>query len=273
MFLALKNIPAEGGFRGAFVRIRAVFLYFSPFYFSMADIYVVLVEPLYQGNIGYLARLSYNFGVRGMYMVGGPGELTDEAISRAMHGVWLLDEMKRVTHLKELKSELDFLVGTSAVSWFSQKKHERIPLTPRELGRWALGVEGSVGIVFGREDKGLSREEISMMDLMVTIPANPSYPTLSISHAASIILYELHLATLSGRPWRVPRKITGYEKEALIRQFSELADVLPINPARKGSAKVHFRRIIARASPTSWEFFSLMGVFSEALRLIKEKGR
>lgn len=238
----------------------------------MAEIYVILVEPLYQGNIGYLARLSYNFGVKGMYMVGGPGELTDEAISRAMHGAWLLEEMKRVKSLSDLKGELDFLVGTSGVSWFSQKKHERIPLTPRELGRWASGVRGRVGVVFGREDKGLRSEEVSMMDLMVTIPANPEYSTLSVSHAAAIILYELYTSSLSGRPWRTPRKISGFEKEVLVRQFSELAGALPLNPARKRSAMVHFRRIIARASPTSWEFFSLMGVFSEALRLIKEKG-
>jgi len=237
----------------------------------MAEIYVVLVEPLYQGNIGYLARLSYNFGVKGLYMVGGPGELTDEAISRSMHGVRLLDSMKRVESLREIKDELDYMVGTSAVSWFSEKSQERTPLTPGGFGRWAGGVVGRVGVVFGREDKGLSRDEISLMDLMVTIPANPEYPTLSVSHAAAIILYEIHYASLSERPWRVPRRASGFEKEVLVEQFSKLVESLPLNQARKKSATVHFRRIIARSSPTTWEFYSLMGVYSEALKIIEKK--
>jgi len=63
--------------------------------------------------------------------------------------------------------------------------------SPRELHGMLSRVEGTVSILFGRENWGLNNDEIRRSDIVCTVPTSPGYPIMNISHAVAIIAYEL----------------------------------------------------------------------------------
>jgi tRNA C32,U32 (ribose-2'-O)-methylase TrmJ len=98
----------------------------------------------------------------------------------------------------------------------------------------------------------------------VTIPANPVYPILNISHAASIVFYELWKVGMPDHR-RSGRTINRTEKEALLDHYERLLRVSNIPPHKIPISMINFRRMVTRASPNVREFYSLMGTFSRAM--------
>src|SRR6266571_432798 len=157
----------------------------------MPSIRIVLVEPKNEGNVGAIARVMKNFGVEDLVLV-RPCPLGAEARQRAMHGVDVLGSARTVPDIEEATADVDLLVATSGVETSNEKRFARISIPPRDLAARTSAMKGRVGILFGREDFGLRDEDIRACDLLVTIPASKSYPILNVSHAAAILLYELH---------------------------------------------------------------------------------
>jgi len=231
---------------------------------------VILVQPLYQGNIGSVARLARNFEMAGMVMV-DPPPLEDEAIAYSMHGKDLLLNARCVTTFTEAVEGIDWVVGTSGISDSGEKCYLRNPLNPPELVKWLGSVNGKIGIVLGREDKGLLREELEACDILVTIPASPEYPILNISHAASILFYEIWKGTRE-TPRRNSPSITSREKIVLLEHYERLMEASGIPEHKKPISRINFRRMITRAAPSQREFNSLMGTISRAMDYKKKKG-
>ncbi|MBN1390606.1 MAG: RNA methyltransferase [Candidatus Thermoplasmatota archaeon] len=223
----------------------------------------VLVAPLYQGNIGSIARLARNFGMTRMAMI-DPPELQDEAIAYSMHGKDILLSSKVYGSLAEASMDLDFLVGTSGISDSGEKCYQRNPVTLDEMIRWSRTISGKVGLVFGREDRGLLREEIKLCDMMVTVTASPDYPILNLSHSAGIIFYELW-AALNSPIRRNSPTISVREKNALLQHYERLMEISGVPEHKRPIARTNFRRMVSRAAPSKREFNSLMGTFSRAM--------
>ena len=226
------------------------------------SLHVVLVDPIYEGNVGFTARVMKNFGFSSLIIVNGP-RLGNHAIRFAMHG---RDVLKGARHLSTLDDlELDYLVGTTGRTSAATKKEIRYAVSPKYLRDHITMIQGEIGLLFGREDKGLPNEVIRICDLVVTIPANPHYPILNVSHAVAIILYELTCGD-----WSLPKKeiATTEEKEVFLQTFSDIVERLDYDPARKRRCEIYFRRLIGRAVLTKWEFHTLMGVFRDTLKRI-----
>ncbi len=229
----------------------------------------VLVEPKYQGNIGSVARLCRNFGMKSMVLV-NPPELTDEAFAYSMHGKEMLRSARIVSSFDEAAGLFDHMVGTSGISDSAEKCYQRNPITPRELVRWSRRVTGMVGLALGREDFGLFKEELGSCDLLVTIPADPAYPILNLSHAASILFYEIW-TDRSGYAPRNARSISGAEKRALLEHYERLMAACSLPEHKRPIARTNFRRMVARAALNYREFNSLMGTFSRAMDYKRKK--
>jgi tRNA/rRNA methyltransferase len=225
--------------------------------------FAVVVEPKYEGNVGSIARSASNFDLDGMILV-NPPELGDEAIAFSMHGRKMLEGAEKFNSFRDVYEKLDYIVGTSGISGSGEKCHARKPITPVELTDWLRRIEGDIGLVFGREDFGLYTEELRLCDTLVTIPANPRYPILNISHAAAIIFYEIFSSGWRDSR-RNPRSMNGKEKRVLMDQYERLMDVLNVPEYRKPISMVNFRRMIARSAPNVREFYSLMGTLSRAM--------
>lgn len=228
----------------------------------MPHIRVVLVEPLNDGNIGAVARAMKNFELEELVLV-RPCAVGEEALKRAMHATDVLKNARTVFTDEEALEGVDFAVATSGVDTVNEKKFCRISMTPREFAEKVKTLEGTVAILFGREDFGLDKEMINRCDFLVTIPANPQYSIMNISHAAAILFYEMYATGVE--KW-APREAGEVEREKLHEYFSILLDTIDWPEHKKTKTKVMFRRLVARSVPSTWEYHTLMGVLSNAIK-------
>ncbi len=231
----------------------------------MAEFSVVLVEPKYEGNIGFIARAMKNFGIEKLYLVNPPVKLEDEAYSRASHAGDVLDNASFID-FDSLQQTFDFIVGTTGISKTDRSSLRKL-LTPTELADKMQDVDGDVALLFGREDIGLKNEEQEICDLVVNIPASDEYPILNISHAATIIFYELFKD--GNNEGVAASEALGEEKEAMLANFSTLLNALEYPNFKKKIIKRMFRRLVGRAVITGREAHRLAGVFRRSVREIK----
>ena len=235
----------------------------------MREVVVVLVGPKNEGNIGAVARAMKNFGARRLVLV-DPCPIGEEARKRAVHGVDILDAARTVRSVDAALRGVDLVAGTTGIATASEKKFLRIALTPKEFAQRVAPMDGSLAILFGREDFGLLDAELARCDLLVSIPASPLYTVMNLSHAAVVVLYEL-FATRSGKDAR--RRASGPEKEVLHRAFSEIMEATDYPSHKRGRTRIMFRRLVGRAVPSKWEFHALMGVLTRATKRIRRLER
>lgn len=231
----------------------------------MASIRVVLVEPKNEGNVGAVARAMKNFGAEDLILV-NPCPLGTEARQRAMHGIDILEAARILPEFEIAVKGADLLVGTSGIDTASEKRFARIAMSPRDLASRVAKTDGRVALLFGREDFGLLDEELRRCDLLVTIPASEEYPILNLSHAATILLYEL-FAARAIEPGT--RQASGVEKEKLHEAFAVLLEATEYPAHLRARTRIMFRRLMGRAVPSKWEFHALMGVIQRATKRIR----
>ena len=164
---------------------------------ALNNIRIVLVNTTHPGNIGATARAMKNMGLSQLYLVAPKEFPSPKAQWRAANAKELLDAVSVVETLADAVNDCGLVVGTSA-------RERRIPwplLTPRECGERAVveSAQHPVAIVFGREDRGLTNEELQQCHFHVHIPGNPQYNALNIAMAVQILCYEVRLALLAQR--------------------------------------------------------------------------
>ena len=237
----------------------------------MPEYYVILAEPKFSGNVGAIARAMKNFGLSSLILV-NPCEVGEEAYQRAMHAKDVLENAQTHENLDSALKGLDYVVGTTGFDTGKDKKHLRKNLTPEAFTSKMQDMEGTVGIMFGREDYGLYNEELEKCDAVVTIPTSRDYPILNISHAATIVFYELFNADIGGGT-RAIKQASGFEKDKMLAQFTDFLDVIEYPEHKKKKTIVMFQRILGRAVLSKWEFHTLMGVFGGAVKVLERKGK
>lgn len=230
----------------------------------MQRVRIILVEPKSEGNVGAVARSMRNFGARDLVLV-KPCPLGDEAYKRAMHGVEVLQAAKRVDSFQAAIQGADFLVGTSGIDTRSERRFARISVAPRELATRVAPLQGTVAVALGREDFGLFESELAQCDLLATIPAAADYPILNLSHAATILLYELFAARTATR---ARREASGLEKEKLNEAFAALLEATHYPDHKRARTRIMFRRLMGRAVPSAWEYHAFMGALQRATKRI-----
>lgn len=219
--------------------------------------HIILVEPEYGGNLGLIARAAKNFGAGGLVLVRPQVDpLGDEAITRSVHAHDLLEKATVVKSLEEAKKRFKYLVGTTAKT-ANQYNVNRSHLLPWELER----VDG-MALVFGRESSGLTNDELALCDVVVCIPTSSRYPTMNISHAVTVVLYELFK---SGSEKQVadPKVM-----EQLNKFWLEILDGVGYREKRDVQARI-FRRAMGKASLTPREAHGMAGVLHKAVKKIK----
>ncbi|MHA2357212.1 MAG: RNA methyltransferase [Candidatus Heimdallarchaeaceae archaeon] len=223
---------------------------------------VILIEPQIEGNVGAIARICNNFKVNSLILVAPQiDHMADEAIARAMHSIKYLKEAKIYSSIADIKEEFNFLIGTSAKAGKSYNVL-RQPLFPWHLNEIASLQKSKIGIVFGREDKGLLNEELKLCDFLVTIPVPGEHKVLNISHAVAIMLYELWKIKSQIESESIEERISVHkEREILFDLFNKITDTLTYPDYRKPIVKQTFRSIIGRSFASKEEIHALIGVF------------
>lgn len=218
-----------------------------------------MVEPMYDGNIGSVARSMKNFGFDQLVLV-NPCRIDDFGNAMASHAKDILDKAKVVYTLAEAINGAGLVVGTTAKRLGDEHKHLRLHirdpwLTPAQLADKLNGKDCNVALLLGRENWGLTNQELQLCNLLVSIPTSELYPVMNLAQAATILLYELSRVK--------PGRFTLAGPETLERlQVSARSLLEEINyPSYKREFKMMmFKRIFGRAELTEREANSLLGM-------------
>ena len=217
------------------------------------EIHVIIMDPKFPGNIGAIARVMKNFNFQNLEIVNSNriDIKNDESMARAMHGKDVLEGTTIFHSLKELINlrKFDFLIGTTALPGGSYNPL-RLTISPRQLCK-NLDIDGRIGIIFGREDSGLTNKELDLCDVIVTIPAG-DYSTLNLSHAVTIILYELFIWKNSLGKNVIFREANVDHKKNLLSKFDSILMFLnekikKFNPHHVSDTQRIFRNLIGRS--------------------------
>ena len=193
---------------------------------------LILVEPSGPLNIGSVARLCENFGIKELRLVAPRCDPNNQEARRmAIKGKKLLDSAKEYSCLLDAIADCRGIIATSG-----RIDHGTIPLcSPKEAIKWSLETleESPLALVFGREDNGLTNEELLLAQKVITIETASSYKSLNLSHAVAIVLNELQ----HSRSQRVTKndQLTNVKGPASPRQINDC-----INDAEKLLLQIGF---------------------------------
>ncbi|MGM0665798.1 MAG: tRNA/rRNA methyltransferase [Bacteroidota bacterium] len=155
------------------------------------DISFVLVEPRVPENIGAAARAIKTMGFRRLVLV-NPCEYNEGKARWLAHGSGdILDEAEVFASLENALEAYDFIIGTTSKGRIS--KHEYIAI--EQLGTFLKNREEEykkIALVFGREESGLTNEELKLCDIASTVPMAGAFPSLNLSQAVMLYAFSLH---------------------------------------------------------------------------------
>ena len=166
------------------------------------NIRIVLVNSAHPGNIGGAARAMKNMGLSQLYLVAPREYPAPRAVWRSAGARDVLANAVVVNSVEEAVADCGLVIGTSA-------RERRIPwplINPRECGAqvWAESEHHPTAILFGREDRGLTNEELQQCHYHVHIPSNPDYSSLNLATAVQVLAYEVRMASLQNEQGELP---------------------------------------------------------------------
>ena len=244
---------------------------------SLERLRVVLVRPKTSGNVGAVARTMANFGLRDLALVAPRRYREAAAAKTAVHATTILDAKRKFASLAEAVADCAWVVGTTCRAG----SYRRRMRSPRDIAPEIVSVARShrVALVLGPEDHGLANDELKVCHELITIPTHSAYPSLNLSHAASLCLYEIFLARHATRSPTPALAIS----ERLERMYADLARALLAIGFLHGANPEHImfsvRRMFGRARLDEREVAIWMGVarqiewFAAGGREVAEKKR
>jgi len=225
------------------------------------EIRVVLVEPMYQGNIGSVARAMKNFGYTNLVLV-NPCKLEGEARAMASHARDILEDARVTLSFDDAVEGSNLLIGTTGVSSIKAGEHIRLPLyTARELKEKLKEYSGTASIIFGRENTGFRNDELKNFDILITVPTSELYPIMNLSHAAAVVLYELSELVGGNNPLA-----DGFDLQLLYGHLEELLEKIDYPLHKKDKTSLMLRRIFGRSGLTPREVQTLRGIIRKIER-------
>ncbi|PAU88440.1 tRNA (cytosine(32)/uridine(32)-2'-O)-methyltransferase TrmJ [Pseudomonas sp. WN033] len=246
------------------------------------NVRIVLVNTSHPGNIGGAARAMKNMGLSQLVLV-DPVRFPDpEARARASGADDVLEQARVVATLEEAIADCVLVLGTSA-------RDRRIPwpvLDPREsagrvLEQLGETPEAPVALVFGREDSGLTSEELQRCQYHVHIPSDPAFSSLNLAAAVQVLSYELRMLWLGeqGQPTKMHKiETTAIHNEIpatadeLEKFYAHLEQVLVeigfLDPQKPRQLMPRLRRLYGRVQLNRMEMNILRGILTETQKAI-----
>ncbi|MCX2524567.1 RNA methyltransferase [Larsenimonas rhizosphaerae] len=163
---------------------------------------IILLGTSHPGNAGGAARAMKTMGLSDLVFVNPRCEPVEgEAIARSSGAEDILHQSRTLDNLDDAIGDCTLVVGCSARSrtlpWPMISPRELSTRLPREIMRDEGEPQGRVAILFGREDSGLTNDELQRCHLHVHIQANPEYSSLNLAAAIQVISYECRQGMLA----------------------------------------------------------------------------
>lgn len=227
---------------------------------------IVLIEPLYSGNVGAICRAMANMGFSDLTLV-APRIVDgwEEGGKLAVHAGGLLQRRREVATLDEAVADCTAVVGTTARLGL-YRQHVR---TPREWAPELLqtAARGRVALVFGREDNGLANDEVARCTHLIRIPTSTDYVSINLAQAVMICCYELFVA---GGVFEVPGEKSppapAAQRNRLLALWRQAMLAIGFMHEEKADHMMQgFQRIFSRGVKSEDDAHIMMGVARQSL--------
>ncbi|WP_313016906.1 tRNA/rRNA methyltransferase [Atlantibacter hermannii] len=151
---------------------------------------IILVSPARPENIGAAARAMKTMGFNQLRIVASDAHL-QPATRWVAHGAGdIIDNIQVYSTLADAVTDMDFIIATTARSrakfHYYTTPEQLVPLL-REKQQWM----SRMALVFGREDSGLTNEELALADILTGVPMVADYPSLNLGQAVMVYCYQL----------------------------------------------------------------------------------
>jgi tRNA (cytidine32/uridine32-2'-O)-methyltransferase len=239
------------------------------------NVRIVLVNTSHTGNIGSVARAMKTMGLSDLVLVDPVKEPDSHASALAAGATDILGKAKIVAELKDAIADCGVAIAASArsrtLSW---------PMVgPRECGQKVVaeGQSHKVALVFGRENSGLTNEELQQCQFHVHIPANAEYSSLNLAMAVQTLSYEVRMTYLESQENPIEELDVEYPTNVQLDGFyNHLEDTLSetgfIIKQHPGQVMNKLRRLFNRARPEAHELNILRGVLTSVDKIaLKDK--
>jgi TrmH family RNA methyltransferase len=240
----------------------------------LARVAVVLVEPQDPVNIAATVRAMKNMGVSDLRLVRSVAYEPDRLEGIAHNTRDVIDGIKHYDDFDAAVADCVRLAGFTA-----RRRAAKWHVTgPKQAAQELLAAteNGSVALVFGREDSGLPNEVLDRMHAAVVIPTT-DHSSMNLAQAVLIGLYELHLAAGDAtRTVPPPRKDAPPATEAQLEQyFGDVERSLHAIEFFKTRQVEHIMRTVrsltVRASPDARELSLVRAMAIEVMRYMERQ--
>ena len=243
----------------------------------LSNIRIVLINTQHPGNIGAAARAMKNMGLSQLYLVDPQDYPADKAVWRAGNAADVLEQAIVVNTLDEAIADCGLVLGTSA-------RERSIPWmlhTVREAGTSAVreASQHPVAILFGREDRGLTNEELHRCTAHLHIPTNPIYSALNIAAAVQVVCYEIRMAAHAQAEvpempgwadWDIA-PATAKELDYYIEHLEQtLVDIGFHKRDNPRQTMPRLRRLFSRIRPDQMELSILHGILTGTQHIVQK---
>jgi tRNA/rRNA methyltransferase len=224
---------------------------------------IVLVEPQSPGNIGMVCRAMKNMGLSSLRIVKGCDRFHPDSLKFAVSARNLLEQAELFPDLASALADCTLTIGTTR----RHGKYRQEILSPFDVAgrlRDQAGPDCRGAIVFGREDSGLTTEELSLCRWYATIPSADEYGSLNLSQAVLLFCYELGKAGDSPGGGRELQMAGSAEMESLFDQLRSCMQKIGfLNEQNPEHIMLSLRRIFFRAELDSREVAILRGMLTQ----------
>jgi len=220
-----------------------------------------MIEPRYSLNVGYVARVMKNFGLKKLIIVGNK-RLGKNARMFAAHAQEIINNCEFLS-FEEILNKYSLVIGTTAIAAKASNAFGGA-LSPEKVAGLIRNPSETV-ILLGRDTTGLTNEELSKCDLLITIRTGTKYSTLNISHALSIVLYTFYQKHVNLHSTYINRKI----RQAMLRYLTQLVEKSINQTHKRGRILIILKKMIDESNLTEKQATSLLGFFRKLNLIIK----
>ncbi|MCW8884333.1 MAG: RNA methyltransferase [Motiliproteus sp.] len=247
----------------------------------LESVRIVLVNTSHPGNIGGVARAMKNMGVEQLVLVEPKEFPSEKATARSSGATDILESARVVDTLDQALEGCNYVVGASA-----RGRHIPWPVVdPRTLVEDIVPQteQLQVALVFGREDRGLTNEELHRCNRHVHIPSNPDFSSLNLAAAVQVLCYELRMQVLRqqrnpteeqprwGTEWDI--ELASADELQLLFEHMEqaLVDIDFLDPNNPRQLMTRLRRLYLRSHPDKVEVNVLRGILTATQKLLDKQ--
>ena len=233
---------------------------------NFSNLKVILVEPNGPINVGSIARLCSNFEVDELRIVSPKCDIFSlEAKKMALKGKKFLDNCKIFDNLENAISDCDLVLASCGRIDVNK---DLFLESSENIFNWTMSFKkiNNLAIIFGREDRGLTNSELLLAHKIFNIPTSRNYPSLNLSHAVSITLYEIKKSSKNDSN-KVLKNFNLASSKQIKESFYEIEKMLNrVGYLSKDTTRAKiskFKKYILRANTTSHEINVLRGIFHQ----------